>query len=268
MRATWSGMISFGLVNIPVKLFAAARDQDISFHQMHKEDSGRVRYDKVCKVCNNTLGKDEIVKGYEYRKGQYVILTDEELDSVNLKTAKTIAITNFVDASEVDPIEFERAYYVAPDENGDRAYVLLRQALAQENKVGIGKVSMGSREKLAAIRLSGDTLVLETMYFADEIVKAEGIGIPAPDFQVSESELDLAKVLIEHMAAPFDPNAYHDEYEQALKDLINKKIEGEEVTAPPEPEPTKVIDIMAALKASLEAAEKQKEPVEAKRKSA
>jgi DNA end-binding protein Ku len=266
MRATWSGMISFGLVNIPVKLFPAARDQDISFHQMHREDSGRVRHDKVCKVCNNVLGKDDIVKGYEFRKGQYVFVTDEELTSINLTTAKTITISNFVDAAEVDPIEFERAYYVAPDENGDRAYVLLRQALAVENKVGIGKVSMGSREKLAAIRLSGHALILETMYFADEIADTKELGIPAPDFQVSENELDLAKVLIEHMAAPFDPSAYHDDYEQALKDLINKKVAGEEVTAPTEPEPTKVIDIMAALKASLDAAEK--EPVEAKRKSA
>ena len=266
MRATWSGMISFGLVNIPVKLYAAARDQDISFHQMHKDDSGRVRYEKVCKGCGNALGKDDIVKGYEYNKGQYVIVTDQELESVNLKTTKSITIANFVDSAEVDPLDFEKAYYVAPDENGERAYVLLRQALARMNKIGIGKVSLGAREKLAAIRLSGDALILETMYFADEIVGTEGIGIPASDFQVSDNELDLAKVLIEHMAAPFDPSAYHDEYEQAIKDLIGKKIAGEEVTAPPEPQPTKVIDIMAALKASLEAAER--EPEVAERKSA
>ncbi len=266
MRATWSGMISFGLVNIPVKLFAATRSKDISFNQLHKDDNGRVRYDKVCKICGNVLSKDDIVKGYEFRKGQYVVLSDEELDSVNVKSSKTIEITAFVDASEVDPIEFERAYYIAPDENGDRAYTLLRQALADQNKMAIGKISMGTREKLAGIRLSGSALILETMFFNDEIVKPDAVPLPAADAETQANELELAKVLIEHMTAKFDPAQYHDDYEAALKQLIQAKIDGEQITAPTEPAATKVIDIMSALKASLEATEKQ--PVAAERKSA
>lgn len=259
MRATWSGMISFGLVNIPVKLFAAARDQDIRFHQLHKEDSGRVKYAKVCKACGNELNQEDIIKGYEYKKNQYVTLTDEELERINLPTAKTIGITSFIDAAEIDPIDFEKAYYIAPDENGERAYVLLREALKKTNKVGIGKVALHNREDLAAVRLSGNAMVLETLHYADEFVKPEQLGLPSAATEVPGSELDLAEVLINHMTTEFDLSAYNDDYEEALKDLISKKIEGEEVTAPPEPQPTNVIDIMAALKASL--AEAEKEPV-------
>ena len=255
MRATWSGMISFGLVNIPVKVFAAARDEDISFHQMHREDSGRVRYEKVCKVCGNALGKDDIVKGYEYKKGQYVIITDEDLDKINLPTTKTISIANFVDESEIDALQFERSFYVGPDENGERAYALLREALSRTNKVGIGKIALHSREQLAAVRVDNNALVLETLHWADEMIKTDDLGLPAADIQIAENELDLAQVLIQHMTAPLDLTAYQDDYREALKDLIHKKIEGQEVTAPPEQQPTNVIDIMSALKASLAAAE-------------
>lgn len=256
MNSTWSGMISFGLVNIPVKLYAATRDKDINFNQMHKDDNGRVRYEKTCKVCGKELGKDDLVKGYEYTKGQYVIVTDEELKSVNLKTTKSITVTNFINIDDIDPLEFEKAYYIGPDENGEKPYVLLREALAQSKKVAIGKVSLHSREQLAVLRLMDNIIILETMHFADEIIKPEGIGLPPADFKVADNELDLAKVLIQHMTSPFDYNAFHDEYEQALKELINKKIAGEEVTTPPAPQPTNVIDIMAALKASLETVDK------------
>ncbi len=256
MNASWSGMISFGLVNIPVKLYAATRDQDISFHQMHKEDNGRVKYEKVCTICGRELGKDDLVRGYEYTKGQYVIVTDEDMESVNLKSSRTIEISSFVDSSEVGALSREKAFYVAPDKNGERAYALFREALGGTKKIAIGKISLHAREKLAAIRTVDNTLVLETMRFADEIVKPEGIGVPAADYQVTDKELDLAKVLIEHMTAPFDLGKYHDEYEAALKDLINRKIAGEQVAAPQVIQPTLVNDIMAVLKASLEAAEK------------
>ena len=268
MRASWSGMISFGLVNIPIKLYPATRSRDINFNQLHKDDNGRVRYDKVCKVCGNVLGKDDIIKGYEFRKGQYVTITEEELASVDVKSSKTVEITDFVDADQVDALEFERAYYIGPGENGERAYVLLRQALSDQKQMAIGKITISSREKLAGIRLSGNALVLETMYFNNEINKPEGMDIPAADYEISSSELDLAKVLIEHMSAPFEPDRYHDEYEAALKNMIQAKIDGEQVAAPPEPQATNVVDIMAALKASLEAAEKDKKQAEEHRKSA
>jgi len=248
-------MISFGLVNIPVKLYNAAKDESISFHQLHKEDSGRVSYHKVCKVCGETLEKDDIVKGYEYAKGQYVVVTDEELDKINIKSARTISIDNFVDASEIEPIQYENAYYLGPDEGGERAYALLREALKRASKVGIGKIALRNHEQLAVVRVADGALVLETLHFCDEMVKPEGIGIPAEGVPVADNELDLAKVLIEHMSSEFDPGRYHDEYAQALRQLIDQKIEGEEVIAPAELQPTNVIDIMSALKASLEAAE-------------
>ena len=257
MHAIWSGMISFGLVNIPVKIYAASRDLDVSFNQMHKDDNGRVRYAKLCRICGKELSKDDIVKGYEYKKDQYVIVTDKELEGINLKTTKSISVTSFVDSDDIEPLEFEKAFYVAPDENGEKAYALLREALVQSKKIAIGKVSLHSREQLAVLRISGNAIILETMHFVDEMVKPEGIGIPAADFKVSDNELDLAKILIDHMSAPFDYDSYHDEYEKALKDLINQKIAGEEVTVAPIPQPTDVIDIMAALKASLESVDKQ-----------
>lgn len=264
MRATWSGMISFGLVNIPIKLYTSARSNDISFHQMHKDDSGRVGYRKVCKSCGNELDKDDIVKAYEYRKNQYVTVTDDELAQIPLQSAKTIAIQSFVDASQLDPVDFEKAYYMGPDQNGDRAYVLLRDALRKTGKVAIGKVTMRTREDLVAIRVSGDALVMEVLYYADELVNPQDIGLPSADYKVEENEINLAQVLIEHMTGDLDLSKFRDEYEAALKDLINKKIEGEEITAPAEVQPTKVVDIMAALKASLEAAEKERVPVEKK----
>ena len=176
MRATWSGMISFGLVNIPVKVYTAAREEKISFHQMHKEDSGRVRYDKVCKACGSSLSTEDIVKGYEYRKGQYVIITDEDLDKIDLPTTRSISVLNFVDAAEIDALQFDKGFYIAPDENGERAYSLLRQALTTTGKIGIGKVAFRNHEQLAAIRVADNALVLETLHFCDEMVGSGGMG--------------------------------------------------------------------------------------------
>ena len=255
MRATWSGMISFGLVNIPVKVFAAARDEKISFHQMHKEDSGRVRYQKVCKVCGNILETDDIIKGYEYKKGQYVLVTDEELEKINLNTTKTVSIVSFVASDKIAPLFFDSYFYISPDENGERAYVLLREALRTTDMVGVGKVTLHSREQLAAVRAENNALILETMHYVDELVKPDDLGIPAADVQVSDNELNLSKILIEHMTSEFDPSAYRDDYGSAVKELIAKKIEGKEVVAPPELQPTNVIDIVSALKASLAATE-------------
>lgn len=254
-RATWGGMISFGLVNIPIKVFKSTRDESINFHQMHKEDSGRIRYQKVCKSCGNIVESDDIIKGYEYKKGQYVLLTDEELDKISLKSTRSISIAAFVKSDELDPLMIAESYYLSPDEAGIHAYVLLRKALTETGKVGIGKVTLRNREQLVAVRVVDNMLMLEMLHFCDEMIKTDDLGIPAGDAQVESSELDLSKILIEHMTGEFDPSAYRDEYESALKELINKKIEGEEVTAPVSPQPTNVIDIVSALKASLAAAE-------------
>ncbi|MCL5102785.1 MAG: Ku protein [Armatimonadetes bacterium] len=265
MRATWSGMISFGLVNIPVRVYNAAREEKISFHQMHKEDSGRIGYQKVCKVCGTVVDSDEIINGYEYKKGHYVLLADEELDKINLNTTKAISIDSFVNSDEIDAVMLEETYYISPDENGEHAYVLLREALNRSGKVGIGKVTMRTREQLAAVRVVDEKLILETLHFADELTRADDLGIPGADVQLSENELELSQVLIEHMTREFDPAAYRNEYESAVKELINKKIEGEEVTMPVGPQATNVVDIVSALKASLAASESAPEPA---RKSA
>lgn len=263
MRPSWSGMISFGLVNIPVRAYAAARDESTAFHQIHKDDTGRVRYQKVCKVCGNELQNEDIVKGYEYKKNEYVVLEDEELDKIDLPTARTISIGNFADAGEIDPLQLERAYYIAPAENGERAYALLREALKSSGKAGIGKVVLHNREHLAALRAVDGALVLQTLHFANEMTDSSELGIPAQEFEIPENELSLANVLIDHMSAPFEPAAYRDEYDAAIQELIRKKIEGAEVTAPAEAQPTNVVDIVSALKASLAEAEAQ--PREAKR---
>jgi len=255
MRASWTGMISFGLVNIPVKLYSAAREEKTTFHQMHSEDSGRVGYQKVCKVCSKTLESDQIIKGYEYKKGHYVLLTDDELDKISLHTARTIAITSFVGSEEIDAVLPAEIHYIGPDENGEHAYVLLREALSRSNKVGIGKITMRTREQLVAVRVVEDKLVLQTLHYADELTHTDELGIPGTDVQLSEAEMELSQVLIQYMTRKFDLSAYHDDYEAALKEMINKKIEGQEVTVPAEPQATEVIDIVAALKTSLAASE-------------
>lgn len=253
MRANWTGMISFGLVNIPVRLYTAARDEKTSFHQIHIKDNGRIGYQKVCKICNQPVEADEIARGYEFKKGKYVIIEDEDLEKISLPSSKSISITSFVNTDELDPVLFDSTSYIGPDDNGEHAYVLLREALKQTGKVGIGKIAMRTREQLVAVRVVEDKLVLQTLHYADELTNIEEIGLPGQDVPLADSEVELSQVLIKYMSKPFDLSAYHDEYEAALKDLIAKKVEGQEIATPAEPMPTNVVDIVSALKASLAA---------------
>lgn len=260
MRSILKGLISFGLVNIPVGLYSAVEDKDLSFNQLHKEDGGRVTYNKVCKVCGQVLSADDIVKGYEYDKGKYVTLTDEDFEQVARAATRAIAIQDFVDASEIDPLYFDRAYYLGPDEAGKMPYVLLREAMQRTNKVGVAKLVMRDKEHLAIIRPVEGALVLNTMHYPDEIRKAEGVGIPGEEVQVGDRELDMAELLVKSMTGEWQPDKYQDEYRQEMMQMIEAKLEGVEYQAEPQAQhPTNVVDIMSTLKASIEEAEKGRE---------
>lgn len=266
-RAMWKGAISFGLVTIPVAVYPATEERSLRFNQLHAKDDGRIRYKRVCSVCGEEVPYEEIVKGYEYEKDRYVTLTDDELDAVPVESSRAIDILRFVDLDEIDPIYFKKSYYLVPEEVGAKAYALLREAMSQDGKVGIAKVSFRDKEHLATIRFKDRAFVLETMFWPDEIREAEGADV---DAKVRPQEVEMARQLIESLSGPFDPEAYRDEYREALLAIVEKKVAGEEIKVAEEAEaPAKVVDLMEALKASVAAAkqrEKAKPP--AKKKAA
>jgi len=255
----WKGAISFGLVTIPVAVYPATEEKSLKFNQLHDEDMGRIRYKRVCSIDGEEVDYEHIVKGYEVEKDRYVIVTDEDLDAVPVESSRAIDIEQFVDLDEIDPILFKKSYYLVPDETGAKAYALLRKALAEENKVGIAKVSFRDKEHLAALRFKDDVFVLETMYWPDEIRAADFDTVS--DGKVRGNEVEMAKQLIESLSEPWNPERFTDEYREALLDIVEKKLAGEPIEVPEEAPPAKVVDLMAALKASVEAA-KSRTPAE------
>ncbi len=255
-RSMWKGAISFGLVTIPVAVFPATEERSLKFNQLHDADNGRIRYKRVCEQDGEEVGFEHIVKGYEYEKDRYVILTDDDLDKVPVESSRAIDIVQFVDLDEIDPILFKKSYYLVPDETGAKAYALLRKALAEENKVGVAKVSFRDKEHLAALRFKDKVFVLETMYWPDEIRAADFETIDS-DSKLRSQEVEMAKSLIENLTEPWSPEAFKDDYREALLDMVEKKIAGEEIEVAPETAPTKVVDLMEALKASVAAAKKK-----------
>jgi DNA end-binding protein Ku len=268
-RAMWKGAISFGLVTIPVAVYPATEEKSLRFNQLHDEDMGRIRYKRVCSVDGEEVDFEHIVKGYEVEKDRYVVLTDDDLDAVPVESSRAIDIQQFVDLDEIDPILFKKSYYLVPDETGAKAYALLRKALADENKVGIAKVSFRDKEHLAALRFKGDVFVLETMYWPDEI-RATEFDTVDTDGKVRANEVEMARQLIESLSEPWEPERYKDEYREALLDIVEKKLAGEPIEVQEEAPPARVVDLMAALKASVEAAKARtpsEKPVTAKRSS-
>ena len=269
-RAMWKGAISFGLVTIPVAVYPATEEKSLKFNQLHDEDLGRIRYKRVCAVDGEEVDFDHIVKGYEVEKDRYVVLTEEDLDAVPVESSRAIDIQQFVDLDEIDPILFKKSYYLVPEETGAKAYALLREALEDANKVGIAKVSFRDKEHLAALRFKDEVFVLETMYWPDEIRAAE-FETPDAGAKVRANELEMAKSLIESLSEPWHPEAFKDEYREALLGIVEKKLAGEPIEAPAETPPARVVDLMAALKASVEAAKSRTpapEPAPRKRASA
>ncbi|MBP3964801.1 Ku protein [Paenibacillus lignilyticus] len=253
MHTVWKGAISFGLVHVPVKMFSATEDKDISLKMIHRDCGSNISYIRRCPTCDVEVDWDAIVKGYEYEKGRYVLFEKDELESLSSDATKTITILDFVALEEIDPIYFQKTYYLSPDQAGGNAYNLLMEAMRQSGRIGIAKVSIRSKSSLAAIRIIDDCLAMETIFYPDEIRSVDQVpGLPET-VNVNEKELMMARMLIEQLSTPFEPAKYTDDYRERLMDLIQHKIAGEDVRVAPEQQRTNVLDLMAALQASLEA---------------
>lgn len=261
-RPVWNGTISFALLSVPVKLFTATRAKDISFNQLERSTGARIKQKRVSASTGDEVSADQIVKGYEVRKDEYVIIEPDELESLvphDAANDRVIQILDFVDAADIDPVHYEKAYYVAPDKGGARPYALLVKAMSAAQKVAIAKVVLRQKEYLTALRPKGDVLCLETMYFADEVVDpAEIDELHGSTSELNERELDMAKLLIETSSSEFDPSKYRDEYRDRVLALIESKAAGTSFEAPQALETPKVVDLMAALEASLAVAKAKK----------
>ncbi|HEY8418766.1 MAG TPA: Ku protein [Limnochordales bacterium] len=260
MHALWKGAVSFGLVHIPIKIYPATQRKDVSFNQLHQVCGSRIRYLRFCPHCQREVQQEEIVRGYEYDKDRYVIVTDEELDELAVEGTRTIDIQQFVRLEEIDPIYFEKSYYLEPADGGHKAYHLLRAALLRTGRIALARVVLRSKGSLCCVRVRDDALVMETMFYPDEIRSTQALPGLAQRADVSDRELALAVQLVENLSEPFDPERYEDQYRQALMALINDKIRGEEVARAPVPPPTeRVADLLAALEASLRATARQRD---------
>ncbi|QKW34357.1 Ku protein [Actinomadura sp. NAK00032] len=257
MRSIWKGAISFGLVTIPVKLYSATEQRDVSFHQVHREDGGRIKYKRVCTVDGEEVPYSDIAKGYELPSGEMVILTDEDFADLPLSSSRRIDVLQFVEQDEVDPIYFAKSYYLEPDAQGAKPYVLLRDALENSGQVAVVKVALRQRESLATLRVRNGVFVLETMLWPDE-VRAPDFPFLDEDIEIRKQELSMATSLIESMEGEFDPSEYKDAYREALQAVIDAKVEGREVTRPEEAEEEPAADLLSALRASVEAAKKSR----------
>lgn len=254
MRPLWKGAVSFGLVFVPVKLYAATEKKDIRFNYLHEKCKTPVQYRRFCPYCETEVPMEEIVRGYEYEKGKYIVLKEEDFGKPATAGGKNIEILDFVDLTEIEPIYYEKGYYLAPGDGGARVYELLKQAMFETGKVAVARVVIRSRETLAAIRASGNTLVLSTMHFPDEIRQANILPELNYNVNLQENELKMAVNLINSLSSNFQPEKYTDTYRQGLMEIIQAKIAGEEIAAPAKPEAGKVVDLMEALKASIDLA--------------
>ncbi|SDZ38787.1 DNA end-binding protein Ku [Micromonospora pattaloongensis] len=255
MRAIWKGAVSFGLVSIAVRLYSATEEKDIRFHQVHREDGGRIRYKRTCSICGEEVTYDDIAKGYDIGGGEMVILSDEDFADLPLTTSHAIDVLEFVPAEQVDPILYNKAYFLEPEGAATKPYVLLRDALTDSDRVAIVKVALRQREQLATLRVREGVLLLNTMLWPDEVRTAD-FGFLDDDIQVRPPELAMASSLIDSMAGDFRPDEYSDNYRAALQEVIDAKVEGREIVQPEEVEeaPAAAVDLMAALRASVDRA--------------
>jgi DNA end-binding protein Ku len=253
MRAIWSGTISFGLVSVPVRMFTATESKELRFHFVHRDDLVPIGYDKVRKDTGESVDDEEIVRAYEIEKGKYVPLTEEDFDRVDVELTRSIDICDFVDLEEIDPILFRQAYYLLPQEGSEKPYRLLVRALEETGKVAIAKVVIRKKEHLACLRPHDGTLVIETMYYADEIRNPERLqeSEDGRKAQVRKEEVEMAKKLVESLSASFKPDKYDDEYRKELLDIIRKKAKGQKLPEPEPEEEGEVVDLMAALRESV-----------------
>lgn len=249
MPVAHKGAISFGLVHIPVSLYTATQDNDIHFNQLHKNDNSRIRYKKVCAHCGKEVAAQDIVKGFEYDKDKFVIVSEEDIEKIKTEKDKTIQILHFANLNQISPIYYDKTYHAVPDIGGDKAFELLRRAMMDEQKIAIGKTVMGTQETLLAIIPREDGILIEKMFYQDEIKE---LPKAYNKTDVNDAELTMAKTLIATLDKPFDPEKYKDEYQEKLKEVIEKKIAGQEIVAPSAEPQNNVIDLMEALKKSIE----------------
>jgi DNA end-binding protein Ku len=271
-RSIWTGAISFGLVNVPVKLYSAISKKTVRFHQLHDADGVRIQQKRMCPADGEEVAYEHIVKGYEITPDQYVVVTQDELDALDPQKTKTIDIEDFVELEEIDPVYYDHPYYLLPDRGASKSYKLLLTAMRDSNRVAIARVVIRSKEQLVAIRPTGDLLTMATMNFADEIIPHDRFDErPDEDVETGQREVDMARQLIESLATDFDPTKYHDTYRERVLELIERKAQGEEIAVQPAEEPEPVPDLMAALEASVKAARadrddgKEKAPSRGKR---
>ncbi|WP_075981973.1 non-homologous end joining protein Ku [Bacillus massilinigeriensis] len=270
MHTMWKGSISFGLVNIPIKLHAATEDKDVKLRTLHKKCHAPIKYEKICSACEEEVKPDEIVKAYEYTKGKFVVLDEEDLEKLKKENEdKAVEIIDFVKMEQIDPIYYDKSYYMSPHEGGGKAYSLLRKALEESEKVGLAKIIIRAKEQLAVIRVYNNTLVMETIHYPDEVRSAGDVpNVPSED-KVTKKELDTAILLIDQLTTDFEPEKYTDDYRTALLELIEAKRTGNEVVTSAEKEvKSNVTDLMAALQASIDRTKPQKETKTRKRTTA
>lgn len=256
VRAMWSGSLSFGLVNIPVRLYKAADERGLSFEYLHEKDLSPVRYAKICRAEEREITQDEIVKGFEYEKGRFVVMNDEDFEKADVRRSSSIEIQGFASKEEIDSVYFEKPYYLEPQSGAEKAYAILREALKRSDRVGLAKYAIRNREHLALIKPEGDVLLLDQMRFASQIRDVSGLNLPSAE--VPGEEIELAMALIDRLTGPFSPESYRDTYSERLMEVIDEKAKGKVISIRGErPEPTEVADLMATLKASLQEAEKR-----------
>ena len=260
MRAIWKGAVSFGLVNVPVRLYSATENHDVQFRQVHVKDGGRIRYRRICQIDGEEVAYDDIAKGYETEDGDMVVLTDEDFKDLPTRSSKEISVEKFVPSDQIDPIYLDKTYYLEPDKSAQKPYVLLRDALEGEDRVAIATVSIRTRMTMAVLRVRDGMIVMQTMLWPDEVRSTDQFGDLGEDMHATEKELSMAQVLIDQLADDFDPDDYEDDYANAVKALVAAKLEGGEVTAAPEDEEEggEVVDLLAALAKSVEKAKSRR----------
>jgi len=257
MRTLWKGAISFGLVNVPVKMYTATQRNEVKFHYLHDKCKTPVKYSRRCPACGVEVPQEEIVWGYEYQPGSYVVLREEDFDRLPGEATRTIDILDFVSLAEIDPVFFDKSYYLEPGQGGEKAYTLLKRAMRETGRIAIARVVIRAKETLCALRVADDVLVMATMFYPDEVRSAASLAGVAQGPALHENEVKMATSLVANLSSHFEPAKYTNRYREELIKLIEAKVTGEEVYAPTEPEQGKVVDLMEALRASLAATEKK-----------
>ena len=266
MRAIWKGAVSFGLVNVPVRLYSATENHDVQFRQVHREDGGRIKYQRICSLDGEQVSYDDIAKGYETEDGQIVVLTDEDMAELPTRSSKEIAVEKFVPAEQIDPMLLDRSYYLEPDKTATKPYALLRDALKASDRMAVVTVSIRTRMTIAVLRVRDEVIVMQTMLWPDEVRSPEFVGLGDAETEAKPAELAMANMLVESLAGDYDPDDYEDDYQQAVDALVKAKLEGGAVQEAPAAKDTsgEVVDLLAALQRSVERAKASRgEPVEA-----